>query len=85
VFEGRAAIGYDHGYDAEVFYPGLTLNPTYVEGFVQGCLEQMGFDYQRTKPSSGSCEKTKERGEWCYRHYILGARSSGRPADYPPC
>ena len=26
-FTGRAAIGYDHGYDAEVFYLGLALDP----------------------------------------------------------
>ena len=26
MFEGRAAIGYDHGYDAEVFYLGLALD-----------------------------------------------------------
>lgn len=44
VFEGRAAIGYDHGYDAEVFYLGLVLDPKYVEGFVEGCLERIGGD-----------------------------------------
>ena len=38
-FTGRAAIGYDHGYDAEVFYLGLALDPAYVEGFVERCLE----------------------------------------------
>jgi hypothetical protein len=40
VFEGRAAIGYDHGYDAQVFYLGLALDPNYVEG----CLERIGED-----------------------------------------
>jgi hypothetical protein len=44
VFEGRAAIGYDHGYDGEVFYLGLALDPAYVEGFVEGCLERIGED-----------------------------------------
>jgi hypothetical protein len=43
-FTGRAAIGYDHGYDAEVFYRGLALDPAYVEGFVEGCLERIGED-----------------------------------------
>jgi hypothetical protein len=43
-FTGRAAIGYDHGYDAEVFYLGLALDPAYVEGFVEGCLERIGED-----------------------------------------
>ncbi len=45
MFEGRAAIGYDHGYDAEeVFYLGLALDEKYVEGFVEGCLERIGED-----------------------------------------
>lgn len=44
MFEGRAAIGYDHGYDAEVFYLGLALDPAYVDGFVEGCLERIGED-----------------------------------------
>ncbi len=44
VFEGRAALGYDHGYDGEVFYLGLALDPAYVEGFVEGCLERIGED-----------------------------------------
>jgi hypothetical protein len=26
-FTGRAAIGYDHGYDGEIFYLGLALDP----------------------------------------------------------
>jgi hypothetical protein len=43
-FTGRAAVGYDHGYDAEVFYLGLALDPHYVEGFVEGCLERIGED-----------------------------------------
>lgn len=38
--EGRVAIGYDHGYDSEVFYLGLSLDPAYVEGFVEGCPER---------------------------------------------
>jgi hypothetical protein len=35
VFEGRAAVGYDHGYDAQKFYLGLALDPKYIEGFVR--------------------------------------------------
>ena len=34
-FTGRAAIGYDHGYDGEVFYLGLALDEKYVEGWVE--------------------------------------------------
>jgi hypothetical protein len=44
LFTGRAAIGRDHGYDAEVFYLGLALDPAYVEGWVEGCLERIGED-----------------------------------------
>jgi hypothetical protein len=43
-FTGRTAIGYDHGYDGEVFYLGLALDERYVEGFVEGCLERIGED-----------------------------------------
>ncbi len=42
--KGREAIGYDHGYDAQKFYLGLALDPKYVEGFVEGCLERIGED-----------------------------------------
>src|ERR687896_1171332 len=41
-FTGRAAIGYDHGYDGEVFYLGLALDERYVDGWVEGCLERIG-------------------------------------------
>jgi hypothetical protein len=44
-FTGRAALGYDHGYDGEVFYLGLALDERYVEGWVEGCLERIGEDY----------------------------------------
>jgi hypothetical protein len=40
----RAALGYDHGYDGEVFYLGLALDEKYIEGFVEGCLERIGED-----------------------------------------
>ena len=41
---GRAAIGYLHGYDGQLFYLGLALDPHYVEGWVEGCLERIGED-----------------------------------------
>ncbi len=44
VFERRAAIGYDHGYDAQKYYLGLALDDKYIEGFVEGCLERIGED-----------------------------------------
>ena len=43
-FTGRAARGYDRGYDGEMFYLGLALDPAYIEGFVEGCLERIGED-----------------------------------------
>jgi hypothetical protein len=44
-FTGRAAIGYDHGYDGEIYYLGLALDPHYVEDWVDGCLERIGEDH----------------------------------------
>jgi hypothetical protein len=44
VSKRRSALGYEHGYDAEVFYLGLALDERYVEGFVEGCLERIGED-----------------------------------------
>jgi hypothetical protein len=32
MFEDRAAIGYDHGYDAQKFYLGLALDPKHSGG-----------------------------------------------------
>jgi hypothetical protein len=43
-FTGRAALGYDHGYDGEIFYLGLALDPMYIGGFVEVCLETIGED-----------------------------------------
>jgi hypothetical protein len=40
-FHGQGAIGY-YG---EVFYLGLALDETYVEGWVEGCLERIGEDH----------------------------------------
>ncbi len=34
VGEGRETMGYEHGYDAEVFYLGLALDQQYIEGYV---------------------------------------------------
>jgi hypothetical protein len=42
---GRAAIRYDHGNDPEDFYLRLALDPHYVDGWVEGCLERIGEDY----------------------------------------
>jgi hypothetical protein len=44
MFEGRAAICNDHGYDAQKLYLGLALDHKYVQVFVEGCLERIGED-----------------------------------------
>ena len=85
VFEGRAAIGYDHGYDAQKFYLGLALDPKYVEGFVEGYLERIGEDdpeeeylFRDLWDDEGERETVLE---------ILKAECevlSGRPEDYFP-
>ena len=41
---GMAAIGYDYGYDAEIFYEGHADDEEYVRGFVEGCLKRIGED-----------------------------------------
>ncbi len=38
MFDGRAAIGYGHGYHAHKFYLGLALDPRYIQGFIEGSL-----------------------------------------------
>lgn len=39
---GMAAIGYDYGYDAQIFHEGHADDEEYVRGFVEGCLERIG-------------------------------------------
>ena len=85
MFEGRAAIGYEHGYDAQKFYLGLALDPKYVEGFVEGCLERIGED----DPDGEMVFRDlwEEEGE---RETVLKILKSecevraGRPEDYFP-
>lgn len=43
-FAGMAAVGYDCGYDMEVFHEGHADDEEYVRGFVEGCLERTGED-----------------------------------------
>jgi hypothetical protein len=38
--EGREAVDYD----GEVFYLRMCLDPAYIEGFVEGCLERISED-----------------------------------------
>ena len=81
MFEGRAAISYDHGYDAQRFYPGLALDPKYVEG----CLERMG----EGEPEDEALFRDlwEDEGERETVLTILQAECEvlpGRPEDYFP-
>lgn len=38
---GMAAIGFDYGYDAQIFHEGHADDEEYVRGFVEGCLERL--------------------------------------------
>ena len=85
MFEGRAAVGYDHGYDAHKFYLGLALDPKYIEWFVEGCLERMGED----EPEDEALFRDLwgDEGERETMLSILQAECDvliGRPEDYFP-
>ena len=85
VFEGRGAIGYDHGYDAQKFYLGLALDPKYLEGFIEGCLERIGED----EPEDEALFRDlwEDEGERETVLQILKAECEvlpGRPEDYFP-
>ena len=41
---GITAIGYDYGYDAEIFYEGHADDQEFVKGFVEGCLDRIAED-----------------------------------------
>ena len=68
MFEGRAAIGYDHGYDAQKFYLGLALDSKYVKGFMEGCLERIGED-------EDCLRSDRENGD--YWEFVLDAKEWG--------
>jgi hypothetical protein len=85
MFEGRAAIGYDHGYDAQKFYLGLALDPKYVAGSVEGCLERMGEDVPENEALFR--DLWEDEGERETVLTILQAECEvlpGRPEDYFP-
>ena len=44
VLTGMTAIGYDYGYDAEIFYEGHADDQEFVKGFVEGCLDRIAED-----------------------------------------
>ncbi len=85
MLEGRATIGYDHGNDAAKFYRGLALDPEYIEGFVEGCLERVGED----DPEDEALFRDlwEDEGERETVLEILKAECEvllGRPEDYLP-
>ena len=63
-FTGRAAIELDHGYDGEVFYLGLALDPHYVDSLVEGCLERIERTTSRRSYSSVTSERTRLSEMW---------------------
>ena len=42
--KGIAAVGYDYGYDAAVFFEGNADDEEFVRGFVEGCLDRIAED-----------------------------------------
>jgi hypothetical protein len=85
VFESRAAVGYDHGYDTQRFYLGLALDPKYIEGFVEGCLERIGEDYSEDETLFR--DLWEDEGERETLLAILKGECEvlpGRPEDYLP-
>ncbi len=73
MFEGRAAVGYDHGYDGEMFYFGLVLDEKYVEGFVEGAWRGSTRMIRRAKTCCGASGR-RERKTWCWRSSRPNAR-----------
>jgi hypothetical protein len=85
VFESRAAIGYDHGYDAQKFYLGLALDPKYVAGFVEGCLERMGEDVPEDEALFRDLWEDEGERETVLTILQAGCEVlPGRPEDYFP-
>ena len=85
MFEGRATIGCDHGYDARKFYIGLALDPKYIEGFVEGCLERIGEDDPDDEDLFRDLWEDEAERETVLQ--VLQAECEvlpGRPEDYLP-
>jgi hypothetical protein len=68
-----------------VFYLGLSLDPRYVEGFVEGCLERIGED-----DSEGDMLLRDLWEDEAEKETVLDILKTecdvltGRPEDYPP-
>ena len=85
MFEGRAAIGYDHGYDSQKFYLRLSLDPAYIEGFAEGCLERIGEEESENEALFR--DLWEDEGERETVLQILQAECNilpGRPKDHFP-
>jgi hypothetical protein len=76
-FTGRVAIGYDHGYGGEVFYLGLALDPAYIEGWVEGCLERIDEDYSEDEAMFRDLWEDEAEKDAVLE--ILKAECEGRP------
>ena len=49
MFQGSVTIGHDHRYDAQKLCLRLALDPKYIEGYVEGCLERIREDHADKK------------------------------------
>jgi hypothetical protein len=80
LIEGRAAIGYDHSYDAQKFYLGLALDPSYVEGFVEGTWSGSVKKTHIGRRSCGICGRRGD-GDGARSGYEQGGGQGVRPPE----
>jgi hypothetical protein len=57
-------MGYDHGYNGEIFYLGLALDPASVERWVEGCLERIGEDNPDEEQLFQDSGMMRRSGRW---------------------
>ena len=65
-FTGRAAMGYDHGYDGEIFYLGLALEREVRRGLGRRMPGEGLASMTRMRSYfSGISGRTRPSGRWC--------------------
>jgi hypothetical protein len=57
-------MGYGHGYNGEIFYLGLALDPASVERWVEGCLERIGEDNPDEEQLFQDSGMMRRSGRW---------------------
>ena len=65
VFEGRVAVGYDHGYDTQKFYLGLALDPKYIKGSSKAAWRGSGRTSRRMRTYSEIGGRMREKEKRC--------------------